>query len=60
MTKQIKVAGLPEFDAVPHLDSEVAIAAYLIDIVEANDPTLLVAALSDIAIARNRNAAASW
>ena len=50
--KRIKVADLPEFDAAPYLDSEAAIAAYLTDILEANDPALLAAALGDIARAR--------
>src|ERR1035437_1915705 len=52
MTKRIKVGGLPEFDATPYLDSEAAVAAYLTDILEANDPALLAAALGDIARAR--------
>jgi len=52
MTKRIKVADLPEFDAAEHLDSEEAVAAYLTDILEANDPALLAAALGDIARAR--------
>jgi probable addiction module antidote protein len=52
MTKRIKVAGLPEFDAAEYLDSEEAVAAYLTDILEANDPALLAAALGDIARAR--------
>ena len=46
MTKRIKVADSPEFDAAPYLDSEAAIAAYLTDILEANDPALLAAAVS--------------
>jgi len=50
--KRIKVADLPEFDAVPYLDSKTAIAAYLTDILEANDPALLASALGDIARAR--------
>ena len=50
--KRIKVADLPEFDAAPYLDSEAAIAAYLTDILEANDPALLASALGDIARAR--------
>ncbi|PIU99881.1 MAG: transcriptional regulator, partial [Syntrophobacterales bacterium CG03_land_8_20_14_0_80_58_14] len=41
MTQRIKVADLPEFDAAPYLDSKAAIAAYLTDILEANDPALL-------------------
>jgi probable addiction module antidote protein len=52
MAKRIKVAELPEFDAAPYLDSEEAIAAYLTDILTANDPALLAAALGDIARAR--------
>jgi len=52
MTQRIKVADLPEFDAAPYLDSEAVVAAYLTDILEANDPALLAAALGDIARAR--------
>ncbi len=52
MSKRIKVADLPEFDAAHYLDSETAIAAYLTDILEANDAALLAAALGDIARAR--------
>ena len=52
MTKRIKLADLPEFDAAPHLDDEVTIAAYLTDILDANDSALLAAALGDIARAR--------
>ena len=40
MTQRIKVADLPEFDAAPYLDSDTAIAAYLTDILAANDPAL--------------------
>lgn len=52
MTARINVDELPEFDAAPYLDSEAAIAAYLTDILEANDSALLAAALGDIARAR--------
>lgn len=52
MNKRIKVADLPEFDAAPYLESQAAIAAYLTDILEANDASLLAAALGDIARAR--------
>ena len=52
MTKRIKVADLPEFDAAKSLDSEAAIAAYLTDILKAKDPALLASALGDIARAR--------
>ena len=52
MRKRIKVGALPEFDATPYLDSEKSIAAYLTDILQANDAGLLAAALGDIARAR--------
>ena len=52
MTKRIKVDELPVFDATSYLDSEQAIAAYLTDILQANDAGLLSAALGDIARAR--------
>src|SRR3974390_2199977 len=52
MNKRIKVSELPQFDAAPYLDGEEAIAAYLTDILEANDAGLLAAALGDIARAR--------
>ncbi len=52
MPQRINVADLPKFDAAPYLDSEVAVAAYLTDILEANDSALLAAALGDIARAR--------
>jgi probable addiction module antidote protein len=55
MTQRIKVADLPEFDAAPYLDNKAAIAAYLTDILEANDPALLAAALGDIARAHGMN-----
>ena len=50
--KRIKVADLPEFDTAPYFGGEAAIAAYLTDILEANDPALLASALGDIARAR--------
>lgn len=52
MSKRIKVNELPEFDAAPYLDSEAAIAAFLTDILEANNAALLATALGDIARAR--------
>jgi probable addiction module antidote protein len=52
MSKRIKVADLPEFDAAHYLDNETAIAAYLTDILEANDAALLASALGNIARAR--------
>jgi probable addiction module antidote protein len=50
--RRIKVDDLPEFDPAPYLDSEEAVAAYLTDILNANDAGLLAAALGDIARAR--------
>ena len=52
MTKRTKVANLPDFNAAPYLDNAEAVAAYLSDILEANDPALLASALGDIARAR--------
>jgi probable addiction module antidote protein len=52
MTTRIKLDDLPEFDAAPYLDSEATIAVYLTDILDANNPALLAAALGDIARAR--------
>jgi probable addiction module antidote protein len=52
MAGRIKVDELAEFDATPYLSDETTIAAYLTDILEANDPALLAAALGDIARAR--------
>jgi probable addiction module antidote protein len=52
MTKRIKVIDLAEFDAARYLESEASIAAYLTDILEANDAALLASALGDIARAR--------
>jgi probable addiction module antidote protein len=52
MSNRIKVDELPEFDAAPYLESEASIAAYLTDILEANDAALLAAALGDLARAR--------
>ena len=49
MRKRINVDDLPVFDAARHLKSEEAIAAYLTDILEANDAALLAAAKGDIA-----------
>jgi probable addiction module antidote protein len=52
MTARIKIDELPEFDGAPYLSDEVSIAAYLTDILEANDSALLAAALGDVARAR--------
>ena len=52
MSKRIKVSDLPEFDSSKYLDSETAIAAYLTDILEANDAALLASALGKVARAR--------
>lgn len=52
MDKRIKPEALPDFDAVPYLASKASIAAYLTDILDANDAPLLAAALGDIARAK--------
>ncbi|MET3124238.1 putative addiction module antidote protein [Oxalobacteraceae bacterium GrIS 2.11] len=52
MKKTIKIAELAKFDAAQFLDSEESIAAYLNDILDANDASLLAEALGDIARAR--------
>jgi probable addiction module antidote protein len=52
MNKAIQLDDLPPFDAAQYLDSEEAIAAFLTDILEANDAGLLASALGDIARAR--------
>ena len=52
MTKKIRIADLPEFDFSEHLENEQAMAEYLTVVLEDNDPSLLAAALGDIARAR--------
>jgi probable addiction module antidote protein len=52
MGKRIKAVDLPQFDAARYLGSETSVAAYLTDILDANDAALLAAALGDIARAR--------
>ena len=52
MSKRIKAADLPQFDPARYLDNETSLAAYLTDILEANDAALLASALGDIARAR--------
>ena len=54
MSKRIKVADLPEFDSAPYLDSEKAIAVYLADILEANNPALTASALENCRRSRKR------
>jgi probable addiction module antidote protein len=52
VSKCIKVTDLPDFDPAPYLVNEVAITAFLNDILEANDAVLLATAQEDIARAR--------
>jgi probable addiction module antidote protein len=52
MKKRIKIAELPEFDPTRYLGNDKVLAAYLTDILEADDPGLLASALGDIARAR--------
>jgi probable addiction module antidote protein len=60
MRARIKVDELPAFDAAPYLDSDEAIAAYLTEILQANDAGLLSAALGDIARARGKPEVSSF
>jgi len=52
MSERIEIEKLPEFDAARSLDSPEAMAAYLTDILQANDAGLLSAALGDCVRAR--------
>ena len=52
MSKKIRIADLPEFDAAEYLDSEEAVAEYLTAMIDCGDPAMLAAALGDIARAR--------
>ena len=52
MKKKIKIADLPDFDMAEHLNSDEDMAAYLSIVMEDNDPSLLAAALGDVAKAR--------
>jgi probable addiction module antidote protein len=47
-----KIDDLPDFDPAKYLNTPESIATYLTDILEADDPGLLAAALGDIARAR--------
>lgn len=48
----VKIESLPEFDMAEHLATDEDIANYLTLVLEDNDPSLLAAALGDIARAR--------
>ena len=52
MSKKIKISDLPDFDAAEYLTTDEDVAAYLTTVLEENDPSLLAAALGDIARAR--------
>lgn len=52
MRKKIKISDLPDFDPSKMLQNEEDIASYLSIVIEENDPSLLAAALGDIAKAR--------
>lgn len=52
MTKQIKIADLPEFDMAEELKTEEDIAIYLTLVLEENDVSELARALGTIARAR--------
>lgn len=52
MSATIKIADLEEFDMAEFLESDQAIAEYLTAVMEDGDPSLLAAALGDIARAK--------
>lgn len=52
MTNRKGVSELPAFDAASYLETEDEIAAFLTDILEANDAGLLASALGDVARSR--------
>jgi probable addiction module antidote protein len=52
MAQKIRLSDVPDFEASEFLTSEEDIAAYLTAIIAHNDPSLLAAALGDIARAR--------
>jgi probable addiction module antidote protein len=52
MTERITVSELPDFDPAEYLRDKEDVAAYLTAILEENDPSLLAAALGDVARAR--------
>ncbi len=52
MSETIKITDLPEFDVSEYLANEETIAAYLITVLEEDDPGLLAAALGSIAKAK--------
>ncbi|RIZ68666.1 MAG: putative addiction module antidote protein [Methylococcales bacterium] len=52
MTKKIKISDLPDFDMAEQLRDDEDITVYLNLVLEDGDPSLLVAALGDIARAR--------
>lgn len=52
MTKKIRVAELPDFDAAEHLKGEEDIAAYLTLVIEEGDSSELARALGIVARAR--------
>jgi probable addiction module antidote protein len=52
MNDKIRIANLQEFDITEYLEDDQAIAEYLTIILEENDPSLLAAALGDVARAR--------
>jgi len=52
MTKKINPETLPDFDPAQHLETSEDMAAYLSIVMEEDDPSLLAAALGDIARAR--------
>jgi probable addiction module antidote protein len=52
MSEKIRIADLPEFDITEYLEDDQAIVEYLNIVLEENDPSVLAAAIGDIARAR--------
>ena len=52
MKRKINIEDLPDFDVVDYLEDAQAIAEYLTVVLEDGDPSLLIAALGDIARAK--------
>lgn len=58
MSTTVDIDALPDFDATQYLTDKATIAAYLTDILQANDAGLLAAALGDIARAHGMSSIA--
>lgn len=55
MPEKTRIADLPDFDITEYLADDQAIAKYQTIVLEGDDPTLLAAALGDIARTHSMN-----